>query len=988
MTARAESRPLAAGIAIRGARVHNLRSISLELPHQALIVCTGVSGSGKSSLAFDTVFAEGQRRGLGTLGPAVRLRVAHWPRPDCDSLSGLPPVIAVGQRNAGTSPRGTLATLAEVAPFLRLLFARGGVAHCPQCRQPVVSQTLEEIVESVCAGEVGRRALLLANVARLRRGTHRDTLAQLARQGLVRARVNGEVIDLSLVTELPKGRSHTIDAVVDRIVFREGLQQRVRDSIALALKLGEGACSVSTETPDGWVDRTYSAKHTCVPCGLALPGLAPQSLNSNTPEGACPKCAGLGWLKSPSSAGLVSRGTAPGASKKAGSRRADRLPTKPPTGDSTAPVQSAPDQRLCDECGGERLGPVGRQVVYRGTTLPRWFAQTVEAAAESWEQWCQSPDPLLERVGSQVATRLKFLQQAGLGYLGLDRPTETLSGGELQRARLSGALGAGLVGVCYVLDEPTTGLHARDTAQLLDALRALRDQGNTVIVVEHDIEVIRAADWLVDLGPGAGTEGGLVVAAGPVVEVARHPTSHTARFLRGTATTFSTLDVGRVRNVTNPRPDGDVSPAAPSPDQSCGPSPALAPGSSPRSPSDSRSHPQDSPGANQRPTGAPESSIAGPGGGQPCVELSGVRLRNLKEVRVEIPLQRLVCVTGVSGSGKSSLVIEALVPLVQAALSARSLPLGKLDSPSSPAPVMGSPVKGSPVMGSPTEETLAGSTLAPELGTVRGAERLSRLVVVDQSPPPRAARASPATLSGVWTEIRGLLARTRDARRLGFGPARFSRLSPVGRCVTCRGLGTRPVPLDWLPEAQLECPVCRGTGFNPQTLEVRLLGRNVAQLLTLSLQDAATLFDGFARIAPVLRTFVDLGLGYLTLGQSASSLSGGEAQRVKLACELSRGRSLAEAGGTLYVLDEPTTGLHPADIERLLQVLRGLVDQGHTVLTIEHQLDLVASADWLIDLGPEGGAGGGRVIAAGTPPQVAHAGTGPTALALRQHTGW
>ncbi|MFM7162974.1 MAG: hypothetical protein ACKO3P_21695, partial [Planctomycetaceae bacterium] len=751
-----------------------------------------------------------------------------------------------------------------------------------------------------------------ANVARNRRGTHRDTLAQLARQGLVRARVNGEVVDLSLVTELPQGRAHTIDAVIDRIVFREGLQQRVRDSIALALKLGEGACIVSTETPAGWMDRTFSSQHTCVPCGLALPGLAPQSLNSNTPEGACPKCAGLGWLtETPPGVGGPRR-TPTGVSQKPRSPRAGGLLVEPPAEHPTLPTQVAPGQRLCDECGGERLGPVGRRVVYRGTTLPRWFAQTVDAAAQAWDEWCQSPDPLLERVGTQVATRLRFLRQAGLGYLGLDRPTETLSGGELQRARLAGALGAGLVGVCYVLDEPTTGLHARDTAQLLDALRALRDQGNTVIVVEHDIEVMRAADWLVDLGPGAGTEGGAVVVAGPVAEVARHPTSQTARFLRGTIPP-TTLPVNPARRELSPPIAEPVAPGAPlsvrdhvpprpapaKPPRKSGKQVRTQPGTLPPGPASSQATEaarvpgaameadqslRAEPPASELPGAGQGDPVGVPGDGPRCVVLRGARLRNLQDVHVEIPLQRLVCVTGVSGSGKSSLVIEALVPLVRAALASRSLVAGKPDSASSLA--------------------LAAGTLAPELGAVQGTEWLSRLVVVDQSPPPRAARASPATLSGVWTEIRGLLARTRDARRLGFGSARFSRLSPEGRCATCRGLGTRPVPLDWLPEAQLECPVCRGTGFNPQTLEVRLLGRNVAQLLALSLRDAATLFDGFAKIGPVLQTFEKLGLGYLTLGQSASSLSGGEAQRVKLACELSRGGPVPQAGGTLYVLDE------------------------------------------------------------------------------------
>jgi len=868
-------------IRIRGARVHNLQSISVDLPHSALIVCTGVSGSGKSSLAFDTLFAEGQRRGLATLGSAVRQRVALLSRPDCDSVTGLPPVIAVSQRNAGGSPRGTLATLAEIAPFLRLLFARAGVAHCPRCNRPVVSQTLEEIVAAVSAGEPGRKALLLANVARDRRGAHRDTLAQLVRQGLVRARIDGEVVDLSVVTELSKGFPHTIDAVVDRVVLREGLQQRLRDSLGLALKLGDGACTVSIETVQGWTDRVFSARHTCVPCGLALPGLSPQSLNSNTPQGACQSCAGLGSV-SPPSAG-------------ANGALTGRLP--------------------CQDCGGTRLGPVGRAVQYRELTLPRLLSLTVDAAAELWQAWCRDPDPLLERMGSQVGKRLQFLQHAGLGYLALDRPTETLSGGELQRARLAGALGSGLVGVCFVLDEPTTGLHARDTAQLLAALRALRDQGNTVVVVEHDVEVMRAADWLVDLGPGAGTEGGRIVVAGPLCEVVNHPDSPTAKFLQP----------GSQRR------------------KGLGDAPLTLP---------------------LTPAAVSRGVLVSPDAPQGSLELSGVRLRNLRGDHVVIPLQRLVCVTGVSGSGKSSLVMEGLVPLLRDSLRQR-------------IPVMR---EGE----TPDRARLPVATLPADVGFLQGADLVTRLCVVDQSPSPRAARANPATLSGVWTEIRRLLARSRDARRLGFGAARFSRQSLQGRCPTCRGLGTRPLPLDWLPGTELDCPVCRGTGFNPQTLEVRLFDRHVAELLALSLSDAVAVFRSFARIAPILQTFVDLGLGYLTLGQSATSLSGGEAQRVKLACELARSRADPGAGATLYILDEPTTGLHPADIERLQTVLRDLVTQGHSVLAIEHQLDLVASADWLIDLGPEGGLGGGCVIATGSPRQVAAGSDGHTARALRE----
>lgn len=833
-------------IALRGAQVHNLQSVSVDFPHNRLTVCTGVSGSGKSSLAFDTLFAEGQRRCLETLSASVRHRVEQLPRPQFDSLTGLPPVVAVSQRNATGSPRSTLATLTEIASFLRLLYARAGQAHCPQCGQPVSSQSTQVIVDSILSLETGRKVMILAPRIRGRKGAHRELFESIVRDGFVRARVDGQIIDAASPPALAKTRAHDIEVVVDRIIVKEGLRSRLHESVDLALRQGNFTCVISHESEGRWHDRLFSSRHACPDCQISLPELEPRTLSFNSPRGACPRCDGLGRI----------------------------------------------EQEICPECAGTRLAPAGRGVTFAEQTLPEFLAQTVTEAGARVAEWNQLPSAVGQRILPEVTKRLQFLDQVGLSYLTLDRPVTTLSGGELQRARLAGALGSGLVGVCYVLDEPTMGLHARDTARLLLALLALRDQGNTLVVVEHDLDVISQADHLIDLGPGAGREGGRLVAHGTVEEVKACRDSLTARFLDRRAT--AAFGNGRA----------------------CRP-------------------------ANLERT----------------LQIHEAKTRNLRGLSAGFPLGLFTCVTGVSGSGKSSLVVETLVPLVRDALKQRE---AALRARIPPAKTLQKPVE------------------IPGIGRLLGANLVTRLVEVDQSPLGRSSRATPATLTGIWTEIRRLLARTREARQLGFTSGRFSFQSAAGRCSACRGLGSRRIAADLFPEAQAPCPVCRGARFNPQTLQVKFRNHDAAQLLNLRIDEALEIFANFDRVRQMLQTLVDVGLGYLLLGQPASTLSGGEAQRVKLAMEL----GLVTTGHTLYILDEPTTGLHPADVERLLELLQRLVDQGHTVIVIEHHLELISSADWIIDLGPEGGAGGGEIIAAGTPRDLVSRQVGQTALAL------
>ena len=891
---------LSAGhIRVRGARVHNLRGVDVDIPRQRLTVITGVSGSGKSSLAFDVIHSESQRRYLESLSAETRARVGVWQRPDVDVIDGLPPTISVGQSAGSASLRSTLATTTEILDYLRLLFARCGEAHCPKCARPLSARTAQEIVEQILSLEEGRKVLIMAPLVRGKRGAHREVFESIAKSGFVRARVDGDMIEAAQPPTLAKTKPHTIEAIVDRIVVKAGLQTRLRESIELALKHGDGTVVLSEQTADGWEDHAYCSRFACADCGVSFSELEPRTFSFNSPHGACLNCRGLGVLVSEES-----------------------------DFDAISAKQSE-RKELCPECFGTRLNPFARGVQVRGITLPELLGRTVRDAAEVISDWLETAAVILENVavslprggaarkqvdhsesiavalprGSEAATftqsqaeestrpqgpglqrildrtlpairqRLEFLIRVGADYLTLDRPARTLSGGEYQRARLAACLGSGLVGACYVLDEPTVGLHPKDTAAMIDPLRDLRDQGNTVLVVEHDPDVMRSADHLIDLGPGAGADGGQVIASGSPSDVAKNPQSVTGRFLSCSCDDVdeSLRDSNASHSVTRLQ----------------------------------------------------------------WLTLSNVSVHNLRDVSVKIPLGVLTAITGVSGSGKTSLVHHALVPQVRQTLSLRT-----------------------------NEEAGA----------------IARLVEVTQSPLGRTPTSNPATYSGIWDEVCKLFSQLRDSKLRGFRASRFKFNSPSGRCEACRGRGVQRVRLQLLPDVFVTCPTCRGDRFNAATLQVRFRGLTTADVLRKRIDEALEVFANVPRVASVLKTFREVGLGYLRLGQSATTLSGGEAQRVKLATELSR----ESTASTLFVLDEPTTGLHPVDVERLLRLLRRLVSAGHTVVVIEHHLDVIAQADWLIDLGPDGGSRGGEVVAEGSPGDVVARGIGHTAAALRR----
>jgi excinuclease ABC subunit A len=865
-------------IRVRGARVHNLRNIDIDLPRDRFVVLTGVSGSGKSSLAFDTLFAEGQRRYLQSLSAYTRQFLNQLERPDVDLIDGLPPTISIDQRIGSIGLRSTLATTTEIYDYLRLLYARAGQAHCPQCGRPVAQQSAREIVERILELEDRRKVMILAPIVQGRRGGHRDVFARIAKEGFVRARVDGEIVDAAEPPELAKSKSHTIEAVVDRIVVKGGIRARLQESVDLALKHGDGTCLISEQRDGAWIDRLYSSRFACPDCGISLPALEPRTFSFNSPYGACPECDGLGRDLQ--------------EHRSNSSRNSERR------------VRDAANDRLdqwpiCSACQGSRLGPAARAVTLADRAIHEFTAMTVDDAGEfvdalvrqfSSADSSASALSLEGRLAAEnalpgIQSRLRYLRKVGLDYLTLDRPTRTLSGGEFQRARLAGCLGSGLIGVCYVLDEPTIGLHPRDTGRLIETLLELRDQGSSVLVVEHDGDVMQRADYLVDLGPGAGADGGRVVAAGTPQEVARIAESLTGRFLSRSA--------------------------------------AAAPKRLRRPIDDSR-----------------------------CITLAGARLHNLKDVTVRIPLGVLTCVTGVSGSGKSSLITHTLVPAVRQALARRE---------------------------TQTDERDAESAVGRSFDRLEGIEHIDRIVEVDQSPIGRTGRSNPATYSGIWDEIRRVFAKTREARIRGYTARRFSFNAKEGRCAECAGQGEQRIEMHFLPNMYVTCPVCRGARFNRQTLAVQFRGRTVADILRMRIDAAAEFFENMPRVQPLLSMHTQIGLGYLVLGQSSLTLSGGEAQRIKLAAELGK-----PAGShSLFVLDEPTTGLHPADVDRLIVLLGRLIEQGHSVLVIEHHVGLMAAADWIIDLGPGGGDAGGRVIAEGTPEDVSLAEHHHTAAALR-----
>jgi excinuclease ABC subunit A len=833
-------------IQITGARTHNLQNLQIEIPVGKLTVITGVSGSGKSSLVFDTIFAEGRRRYLSSVSVRSRELLQKADRPDIDLIEGLPPVLMVSQGGMASRPEATVATISEINEYLRLLYARVGQLYCPDCGKGVSSQSRSVIVEQALKSFERQKLLVLAPIVRQRTGLHHEIFTRIVKDGYVRARVDGELVDVANPPQLLKSQMHDIEIVVDRLMMKPGIQSRLEESVDTALQLGQGQCLLSHETDAGWVDRLYSSHLACVPCGTSFPILEPRSFSFRHPLGACPACQGSGL---------------------------DPLSGLLP--------------QLCGECQGTRLGRIPRSVRIQGISISDFCSMTPTAAVNCvahWQEWFMSAStesPLDDghRAAGQyllpeIAARLQFLVEVGLDYLTLDRGGQTLSAGEQQRVRLAGCLGSDLTGVCYLLDEPTAGLHAMDTDRLLRVLCRLRDAGNTLIVVEHDLDVIRAADYVIDLGPGAGVLGGQLLAAGTAEALMRNSNSITGQFLRADEQRTAATDAAAQTHFA-----ASSSVDASSVDAS-----------------------------------------------SPLVRLTGATLHHLKQATIEFPLGKIVCVTGVSGSGKSSLVMQTLVPAIRQGLGERNL------------------------SGGPFHE-------------LTGFETLSRLVRVDQSPLGHSSRSSPVTYSGLWGEIRQVFAKTRESRLRGFTSRQFTLQQPAARCPCCGGRGTLAVDEQRFADWQIRCPECDGQRFSVSTLSVRYRGRSVADVLEMSISEGAAFFQSFPRLFRTLSMFEELGLGYLKLGQPASTLSGGESQRIKLGTELAKPSGLE--GATLFVLDEPTSGLHVADVGQLVSLLRRLTAGGDSVLVIEHHRELIASAAWRIDMGPGSGLLGGEVIFCG-----------------------
>ena len=921
-------------VVIRGARTHNLRNVDLDLPRDRLIVVTGVSGSGKSSLAFDTVYAEGQRRYVESLSAYARQFLSVMEKPDADHIEGLSPAISIEQKSTSHNPRSTVGTITEIHDYLRLLFARAGEPRCPTHGLALRAQTVSQMVDQVLALPESTRLMLLAPVVDARKGEHLQVIEGLRRQGYLRVRVDGEVHEIDEIPALERRKRHTIEAVVDRVRVRSGLGLRLAESIETALALSGGRMRVvRMDEPDGET-LVFSARFACPICDYSLPSLEPRTFSFNNPAGACPGCDGLGTRTFFDPARLVAHPelSLPGGAIPGWDRRNvyyfqmleslarhygfdldhpfDALPDtvqavvlhgsggeeiefvyrqegrrswrrrhpfegivpnierryrETQSGAVREELSKFLGTRACDECGGARLNLQARNVFLGDLNLPAISALPVGRAMRTLAGLGLegARGEIARGILEEIAQRLRFLDDVGLDYLELDRPAETLSGGEAQRIRLASQIGAGLVGVMYVLDEPSIGLHQRDNRRLLDTLEHLRDIGNTLIVVEHDEEAIRSADHVVDMGPGAGRHGGRVVAQGPPREIMACPDSLTGQFLSGARRIE--VPVERV----------------------------------PRDP-------------------------------HRAVVLRGARGNNLKDLDVEVPVALMNCVTGVSGSGKSTLVNDTLYRLATRKLGHAAL---------EPAPC----------------------------DAVEGLDHFDKVVDIDQSPIGRTPRSNPATYTGLFTPIRELFAGTQEARSRGYTPGRFSFNVRGGRCEACSGDGVIKVEMHFLPDVYVPCDVCKGTRYNRETLGIRYKGKSIHEVLEMTVEEAADFFAPVPAIARKLDTLMEVGLSYVQLGQRATTLSGGEAQRVKLSRELSR----RETGRTLYLLDEPTTGLHAHDVAHLLRVLHKLRDHGNTVVVIEHNLDVIKTADWVIDLGPEGGEGGGEVVAVGTPEQVA-----------------
>ena len=908
-------------ITVHGARQHNLKNIDVEIPRNTFTVITGLSGSGKSSLAFDTIYAEGQRRYVETLSPYARQFLDQMERPEVDSIDGLSPAISIEQKTTSRSPRSTVGTITEIYDYLRVLYSSIGIPHCPNCGVEISRQSPEQILQQILTLPEGERIMILAPIVRGRKGEYKKDLEKLSRQGFLRARVDGVLRSLDEEIPLDRRKNHNIEIVVDRLPLKPGSEKRIEASIETAGKLADGLVIVAVVNGD---EKLYSQKLACPNCGASVPQLEPRSFSFNSPFGACETCNGLGntWSFDPAkimvdaSKPLLDGGLGPGASSsymnhmlaEAAERLKiklnkpfEDLPKRTQTlllegGNGFPGVVKILDEAyqeassgyrewlmdymspaVCPACHGRRLRPSSLAVSVKGAGLAEITEMSIDRAVATVKAWTlnERERQIAGRVIEEIRNRLEFLNAVGLNYLSLSRSAATLSGGEAQRIRLATQIGSKLRGVLYVLDEPSIGLHPRDNDRLLDTLSRLRDLGNTVLVVEHDAETIERADYVIDLGPGAGRLGGALVASGTPREIRKNPASLTGQYLSGA--------------IRIEPPPG-------------------------------RRH----------------------GSGKKLI-VRGAREHNLKDVTVEFPLGCLVVVTGVSGSGKSTLVNDILY---------RSL-----------------------------AKELYGSHETPgEHDSIDGLENIDKVVEIDQSAIGRTPRSNPATYTGVFTPIRELYAMLPESRERGYKAGRFSFNVKGGRCEACQGDGLKRIEMNFLPDVYVTCDVCRGRRYNSETLQVKYKGHSIADLLAATVEDAIPVLENLPQIQAKLKTLHDVGLGYIHLGQSSTTLSGGEAQRIKLARELSK----RQTGRTLYILDEPTTGLHFEDIKRLLDVLQRLVDLGNTVIVIEHQLDVVKSADWIIDMGPEGGEKGGNVVASGTPEQILRFKKSHTAHALEK----
>jgi excinuclease ABC subunit A len=923
-------------LVVRGARQHNLKNINLEIPRNSLTVITGLSGSGKSSLAFDTIYAEGQRRYVESLSAYARQFLDQMERPEVDVIEGLSPSIAIEQKTTTRSPRSTVGTITEIYDYLRVIYSSVGVPHCPNCGKPITRQSSEQIVQAILHGELCKaddRIMILAPIVRGRKGAYRKELEKLSQDGFVRVRINGELYPLDEPPPLDKRKNHTIEIVIDRLLVKQGVASRLEQSIATALKLAHGLVTVAVV---GGKEHVFSEKLACPDCGLSVPQLEPRSFSFNSPYGACPACNGLGskydfdpakvvvdWTRP-----LFDGGLGPGSGSAVLKRTLElgayahgfqlnvpfeKYPAKvqslllygyPPPGEKKSRgkaggragvaekgfrfqgilkflernfEESSSDSyrewmtqymsaTKCSVCGGKRLRPESLAVKLAGWSISDFTALSLSAARPAVEKILSELTPRQKEVAArplgEVSERIEFLLAVGLGYLSLERSAATLSGGEAQRIRLATQIGSRLRGVLYVLDEPSIGLHARDNDRLLHSLEQLRNLGNTVLVVEHDEDTIRRADYVVDLGPGAGNAGGYLVATGRPEEIAASAESLTGQYLAGTMR----IPVPEKRRSPNGK----------------------------------------------------------------AIQILGAHENNLKDVDISFPLGLFTVVTGVSGSGKSTLVNDILYRALAQKLYRSMEPPGNHR-------------------------------------TILGIEHVDKVIEIDQAPIGRTPRSNPATYTGVFAPIRDLFAMLPESRERGYKAGRFSFNVKGGRCEACQGEGLRRIEMNFLPDVYVMCEVCRGRRYNAETLAVRYKGHSINDILNLPASDAVKVLENIPQIQQKLSTIVEVGLGYVQLGQSATTLSGGEAQRIKLARELSK----RQTGRTIYILDEPTTGLHFDDVRKLLGVLQRLVDLGNSVLIIEHNLDVIKQADWIIDLGPEGGEGGGRIVAQGTPEQVA-----------------